>query len=275
MQSTFANEKVESWLDEHPQFAHDYFVRKASLQMVDSWLLFHSAPQGMVQETAWLDNTSPGAATLISKTTAHELDSKTSFSRPILNTSSDSTPTFSPLSLSDEDIPLCNCTSDYAVWKILQQLRSLSYERELIFELVKDIYNGSRSVQLLPQSLEARQHFDQRGQMLPLPSQGCLVSQLFDVSCHSTVEQMKRNGEIRIPWGTGIVGYVAEYRESLNIPDCYKDDRFNSQVDRKTGYMTHNMLCMPILDSDGEVKGVAQIINKCHGKQPFTDADEE
>ena len=25
-----------------------------------------------------------------------------------------------------------------------------------------------------------------------------------------------------IPWGTGIVGYVAESGESVNIPDCYQ-----------------------------------------------------
>ncbi|GIY37286.1 dual 3',5'-cyclic-AMP and -GMP phosphodiesterase 11 [Caerostris extrusa] len=91
----------------------------------------------------------------------------------------------------------------------------------------------------------------------------CLVNQLFDVSRSSTIEQMQRKEEIRIPWGNGIVGHVAEYRESLNIPDCYKDGRFCNLVDRRTGYKTRNMLCMPILDADGEVKGVAQIINKC------------
>ncbi|GIY52663.1 hypothetical protein CEXT_140911 [Caerostris extrusa] len=50
---------------------------------------------------------------------------------------------------------------------------------------------------------------------------GCLVRQLLDVSCNSSVEQMQRRKEIRVPWGTGIVGHVAECRESLNIPDCY------------------------------------------------------
>ena len=62
-----------------------------------------------------------------------------------------------------------------------------------------------------------------------------------------------------------------------NIPDflSLQDSRFNSRVDQKTGYTTHNMLCMPILDVDGEVKGVAQVINKCGGEEPFTDADEK
>ncbi|GIZ04420.1 cGMP-specific 3',5'-cyclic phosphodiesterase [Caerostris extrusa] len=82
---------------------------------------------------------------------------------------------------------------------------------------------------------------------------------------------MKR--KIRVPWDKGIVGYVAKCREPLNIPDCYMDDRCNSLVDLRTGYKTHNMLCMPILDADGEVKGVAQVINKRHGKEPFAEAD--
>ncbi|GIY49268.1 cGMP-specific 3',5'-cyclic phosphodiesterase [Caerostris extrusa] len=105
-------------------------------------------------------------------------------------------------------------------------------------------------------------------------SERCLVSQLLDVTRSSTVEQMQRKEEIHIPWGNGIVGHVAQHRESLNISDCYKDDRFNNQIDLSTGYKTHNMLCMPILDVDGEVKGVAQVINKRGGKEPFTVADE-
>lgn len=49
-----------------------------------------------------------------------------------------------------------------------------------------------------------------------------LVSDLFDVRSHSTVEEMNQKGEIRIPFGSGIVGAVAKSGQSLNIPDCYK-----------------------------------------------------
>jgi hypothetical protein len=31
--------------------------------------------------------------------------------------------------------------------------------------------------------------------------------------------------EIKIPWGSGIVGYVAKTGESCNVTDCYKDAR--------------------------------------------------
>ncbi|GIY57385.1 dual 3',5'-cyclic-AMP and -GMP phosphodiesterase 11 [Caerostris darwini] len=278
-------DKVESWLDEHPHFVHDYFVRKASRHMVDSWLLAHSAPQGMVPENS-SSNSSPtsansGAATPVRKISAHELESRTGLSRPILNTTSDGIPTFLSLPLPGDAVPLCNSTSGYLVRKTLKELRSLD-ERELIFELVKDICNDLELRSLchkILQNVSILTDADRCSLFLVKgekdDSSRCLVSQLFDVSCSSTIEQMQQKEEIRIPWGTGIVGHVAECRESLNIHDCYKDDRFNSLVDRKTGYKTHNMLCMPILDVDGEVKGVAQIINKCRGEEPFTDTDEK
>ena len=50
------------------------------------------------------------------------------------------------------------------------------------------------------------------------------MSNLFDVSSNSTVEEMSKN-EIRVPWGVGIVGYVAKTGESCNVNDCYQDSR--------------------------------------------------
>lgn len=54
------------------------------------------------------------------------------------------------------------------------------------------------------------------------PRGRCLVSKLFDVCSKSTLVEMEKKEEIRIPWGTGIVGYVAESGEPVNIPDAYK-----------------------------------------------------
>lgn len=65
------------------------------------------------------------------------------------------------------------------------------------------------------------------GGCTPLPPGGkprgrCLVSKLFDVCSRSTLKEMEKRDEIRIPWGTGIVGYVAESGEPVNIPDAYQ-----------------------------------------------------
>ena len=55
----------------------------------------------------------------------------------------------------------------------------------------------------------------------------CLVSDLFDVNVDSTVAEMSKKTEIRIPWGSGIVGMVAASGKSVNISDCYAEEKFN------------------------------------------------
>jgi len=78
----------------------------------------------------------------------------------------------------------------------------------------------------------SRETFSTSSTHLRTPSGGshgchskCLVSKLFDVCSQSTLQEMENKKEIRIPWGTGIVGYVAESGESVNIPDAYKVSR--------------------------------------------------
>jgi len=60
----------------------------------------------------------------------------------------------------------------------------------------------------------------------------CLVSKLFDVCSRSTLQEMEKKKEIHIPWGTGIVGYVAESGEPVNIPDAYKVKTTSNDVVR-------------------------------------------
>ncbi|WP_341526297.1 GAF domain-containing protein [Nostoc sp. UHCC 0302] len=79
--------------------------------------------------------------------------------------------------------------------------------------------------------------------------------------------------EIRIPTNRGIAGYVASTGEALNIADAYKDPRFDPSTDRKTGYVTRNILCLPVFNSANELIGVTQLINKQQGS--FTASDEE
>lgn len=60
---------------------------------------------------------------------------------------------------------------------------------------------------------------------------------------------------------------------------CFSQDpRFNNEIDMLTGYKTRSMLSMPIKDLNGEVIGVAQVINKIGSKdryEAFTDSDEK
>ncbi|MBE9226042.1 GAF domain-containing protein [Phormidium sp. LEGE 05292] len=79
--------------------------------------------------------------------------------------------------------------------------------------------------------------------------------------------------EIRIPANKGIAGYVASTGQPLNIPDAYKDPRFDPTTDQRTGYRTKNILCLPVYNSAGNLIGVTQLINKYQGS--FTSSDEE
>jgi len=79
--------------------------------------------------------------------------------------------------------------------------------------------------------------------------------------------------EIRLPIGKGIAGYVAETAETINIADAYADSRFNPEVDKKSGYRTRNILCMPMRNKDGKTIGVFQLLNKKEGT--FTSDDEQ
>lgn len=89
----------------------------------------------------------------------------------------------------------------------------------------------------------------------------------------SKVLQGDNMAEIRLPLGKGIAGVVGETGEVINIPDCYADARFNPDFDKRTGYRTNNMLCMPMRNKDGKIVGVFQLLNKRGGV--FTADDEE
>lgn len=79
-------------------------------------------------------------------------------------------------------------------------------------------------------------------------------------------------GEIRMPNHMGIAGAVFTSGQTINIPHAYADLRFNPAFDRRTGYFTRSILCVPVTNKAGKVIGVAQVLNKKGG--PFTTDDE-
>ncbi|NNM79437.1 MAG: GspE/PulE family protein [Gallionella sp.] len=80
-----------------------------------------------------------------------------------------------------------------------------------------------------------------------------------------------------------VAGYVGVHKKTLNIKDVYDEQelashsnnlRFLQEVDKRTGYRTKQMLIVPILDPDGGLVGVIQVINNKAGV-PFTEMFEE
>lgn len=69
--------------------------------------------------------------------------------------------------------------------------------------------------------------------------------------------------DVRVSLGTkSIAGSVYHSGIKANIPDAYKDERFNSEVDVKTGYHTKSILSAPIWDANYEPVAVLQAVNK-------------
>ncbi|HMF17541.1 MAG TPA: protein kinase, partial [Gemmataceae bacterium] len=93
------------------------------------------------------------------------------------------------------------------------------------------------------------------------------------VELWSKVAIGKDVGEIRVPLGTGIAGTVAVTGEIINLSDARSDPRFNPEIDRRTGYVTRNMLTLPMVGRDGRIIGVFQVLNKRGG--PFGAEDAE
>ena len=125
---------IESWLDEHPTFLQSFFVRKASRSVVDAWLQARTCHASGA--SASVSAPVSGATTPVRKISATEFERCSLFLRPMVSTTSDGTPTFLPVSPAES-------ASDFGKTpprKSRQELQALD-EKQLIFELVKDICN--------------------------------------------------------------------------------------------------------------------------------------
>ena len=87
-------------------------------------------------------------------------------------------------------------------------------------------------------------------------------------------EKLPVHEDIRVPIHAGIVGAVVKSGEAIIVDDAYSDDRFNRDVDAKTGYRTRFILALPIHNLAGDVFAVVQLLNRIDG-QPFTQQDKE
>jgi type II secretory ATPase GspE/PulE/Tfp pilus assembly ATPase PilB-like protein len=88
--------------------------------------------------------------------------------------------------------------------------------------------------------------------------------------------------EIRVPISAkSVAGFVALNKQTVNIADAYDRNElrrlspelhFDSSFDKRTGFRTTQILCMPVLH-ESRVLGVVQILNKKRGGR-FTKDDE-
>ncbi|MEW6491849.1 MAG: GAF domain-containing protein [Cyanobacteriota bacterium] len=104
-------------------------------------------------------------------------------------------------------------------------------------------------------------------------------------------DEGERSLEIRVPADKGIVGEVATRKQLVNIPfDFYDDPRSATakEQDQKNDYRTYTMLALPLLNEQGGLIAVVQLLNKLKrgykrtaslenkiDQQGFTAADEQ
>ena len=76
---------------------------------------------------------------------------------------------------------------------------------------------------------------------------------------------------IRLPAEKGIAGWVAREGTAVRLENAYDDPRFEPDIDRRLGFKTRQLMCLPIRNEAGAIIGVLQLLNKAEG---FTDEDE-
>jgi HD-GYP domain-containing protein (c-di-GMP phosphodiesterase class II) len=84
-------------------------------------------------------------------------------------------------------------------------------------------------------------------------------------------DKQKAIKEIRLKIGEGIAGWVAAENRPVLINDVQNDPRFYKTADKKSKFVTRNMVCAPVT-SKGRVLGVLQAMNKLNDRK-FTSDD--
>ncbi|XP_020565789.1 dual 3',5'-cyclic-AMP and -GMP phosphodiesterase 11A-like [Oryzias latipes] len=304
---------VEAFLDCHPDLFEEYLVRRAKCDQVSRWLKDHQPSKvstaeekrGAALDPLWPTNNTDGLRRRSSHmelrrnfarskaTTAHrtydehvslsEHESQSSMRRrALLRKASSLPPTtahiLSALLESRVNVP------QYASSAIDYKYRlKETNEREFFLELVKDISNELDLTNLSYKILINVCILVDADRCSLFLVEGpahkrTLVSKFFDVHSGTTVRPSSStvdSNEVQVPWGKGIIGYVAEHGETVNISNAYEDHRFSDEIDKLTGYKTQTILCMAICNSDGEVIGVVQAINKNPMGIPFNEDDEK
>ena len=97
---------------------------------------------------------------------------------------------------------------------------------------------------------------------------------VYDKNTHQLWTKMAHGVEkITVDADFGVVGKALLAKEVQIVVDAYKDFRFNASVDKQTGYVTKNIVAVPLLNHLGEPIGVFQALNKREGVFSNIDAE--
>ncbi len=68
--------------------------------------------------------------------------------------------------------------------------------------------------------------------------------------------------EIRIGASLGIAGHVFSTGKALCLGDAYLDERFNPDIDRRSGFRTRSIIAAPLKHVSGRLLGVLQVLHR-------------
>ena len=68
--------------------------------------------------------------------------------------------------------------------------------------------------------------------------------------------------EIRIPSNSGIAGWVFYNKTPIISNRAYDDECFNPEIDKKTGFHTHKVVCVPLINRKKKCIGTIEVLNK-------------
>jgi len=234
---------VEQWLDAHPEFVQDYLTRCPTPAVLEYLLGTRSVPpstmpgQSIVSlETAvttasaltgsYSSRTSSGANTPVRKVSAQQFEKRgQTLSRMVMTVQG--MPSFLAAGDDTADGSASGSRTSRCRRGDLKSRDSCELMNELILDICNELDMTSLSHKILQNVcllLDAEHcslfHVERR-RNCDGDEERFLVSKLFNVSAHSTVSECNTE-EIRVAWGTGIVGHVAMTGNAVNIPDAYQ-----------------------------------------------------
>ena len=153
----------------------------------------------------------------------------------------------------------------------LDELQAKLERLTLLYEINRDFHSTQDLAELMPKVFED-----------VLKAMNCEGGSLWMwdddakmITCENAFGPGSENVKgLKLPKGTGIVGWVINMKKPTIVKDATADKRFAGTTDQKTGFVTKSMICVPLLTQAG-VLGAIQVLNKKGDTGQFNDEDLE
>jgi len=181
-----------------------------------------------------------------------------------------------------------NDLEDHIAKLIIDYLSSIWYNQNLLKNIEDSSKQTERLMEEVSTLLEVTQAIETGGKiqgLLEMIMKKCMTVMKIEAASLLLITADKKHLEFRVALGPkvkdikqyfvqigkGIAGVVAKTGEPMLIPDAYQDKRFDQRFDKKSGFETKSILCVPLMYRK-KIMGVVQALNRFDG-QPFNEHD--